>query len=109
MAVVEMAEMKAELRVDFDDEDAVIAAKIDAAQSHLESLLGYKIEEEFPPEGEPPVSMVPADIVGAVKALAAGMYENRESVIVGASAVPTPHGVWEVVTNRRRYSFDGGD
>jgi Phage gp6-like head-tail connector protein len=98
MAIVSLDDMKAELGVTIDDDDAMISAKIDAAQAHLEALLGYAVDEEFP-------SGAPADLVAAVKMLAAGQYENRESTIIGAPAIQTPHGVWEIVTNRRRYSF----
>jgi len=100
MAIVALAEMKAELGVLDNADDALVASKIDAAQAHLEQLLGYPIAEEFPSP-----LVVPADLVAAVKMLAAGFYENRESTLVGVSGMETPHGVWEIVANRRRYSF----
>lgn len=103
MAIVTLADMKQELGIVGDDDDALISAKIDAAQAHLEALLGYQIENRYPPEGSPPVSAVPADLVGAVKMLAAGWYENRESTLVGVSGIEVPHGVWEIVANRRSY------
>lgn len=100
MSIVALAEMKAELGVINDVDDDLIASKIDAAQAHLEALLGYPIAEEYPAP-----LVVPADLVAAVKMLAAGWYENRESTLVGVSGMETPHGVWEIVSNRRRYSF----
>jgi len=96
MAIVTLSDMKSELGITDSVDDAMISAKIDAAQAHLEALLGYEIETEFP-------EAVPADLVAAVKMLAAGQYENRESTIVGVSAMETPHGVWEIVANRRKY------
>lgn len=98
MPIVTLDEMKAELGVTIDDDDDMIEAKIEAAQAHLEALLGYAIDDEYP-DG------APADLVAAIKMLAAGQYENRESIIIGAPAIQTPHGVWDIVTNRRRYSF----
>ncbi|MBN7759992.1 phage gp6-like head-tail connector protein [Nitratireductor aquibiodomus] len=98
MAIVTLENMKAELGVTIADDDALITAKIDEAQAHLEALLGYKIETEFP-------DAAPGDLVAAVKQLAAGWYENRESTIVGVSAIETPHSVWEIVRNRRNYSY----
>jgi hypothetical protein len=106
MAIVDLATMKAELGILDDVDDALITSKIEAAQAHLEALLGFKIEEEFPPIGDPPAVLVPADIVAAVKMLAAGLYENRESTIVGVSAMETPHGVWDIVRERRRYEWE---
>lgn len=102
MAIVTLADMKAELGVTDDVDDTLISAKIDAAQAHLEALLGYVISEEYPAP-----LVVPADLVAAVKMLTAGFYENRESTLVGVSGMETPHGVWEIVTNRRRYTFGG--
>lgn len=103
MAVVSLADMKAELGITTDADDVLITAKIDSAQAHLEALLGYAIKDRWPDDGEPPVSMVPADIIAAVKMLAAGWFENRESSLVGVSGMEVPHGVWEVVDNRRQY------
>ena len=96
MAIVDLAAMKAELGITDSVDDALILSKIDVAQAHLEALLGFEIEPRYP-DG------APADLVGAVKMLAAGWYENRESTLVGVSGMETPHGVWEIVTNRRNY------
>ncbi|MEQ1950556.1 head-tail connector protein [Mesorhizobium sp. CN2-181] len=98
MAIVTLDEQKAHLGVTLDNDDALITQQIDAAQAHLESLFGYVIETEFP-DG------APADIVGAVKMLAAHYYENREASVVGVSVNELPLGVWSVVTERRAYSF----
>ncbi|TGP88930.1 MULTISPECIES: head-tail connector protein [unclassified Mesorhizobium] len=99
MAIVTLAEQKAFVRVDFEDDDAMITQQIDAAQAHLEQLLGFTIETEF---ADPLV--VPADLVGAVMQLAAQRYEYREAVQDNAVA-ETPLGVWDVVRQRRNYSF----
>lgn len=96
MSIVSLAVMKAELGVIDDTDDDLISSKIDAAQAHLEALLGFNIEERYP-------TAVPADLLAAVKMLAAGWYENRESSLVGVSGMETPHGVWEIVNNRRNY------
>ena len=101
MAIVTLSDMKAHLGVTLEADDALITDKIDAAQAHLETLLGYEIDEEF--------QTVPADLKEAVRQLAAHMFENREAVVVGVSAMELPIGLWDVVRNRRRYSFDGGD
>lgn len=100
MAIVTLDDQKAWLGVTLDTDDALISGQIDAAQAHLEQLLGFVIAEEF---AAPLV--VPDDLVGAVKMLAAHMYENREATSVGVSASELPFGVWDVVRERRNYSF----
>jgi len=95
MAIVTLDEMKDELGITDSVDDALISAKIDAAQAHLETLLGYAIEEKYPTP--------PDDLAAAVKMLAAGWYENRESTLVGVSGMEVPHGVWEIVAERRNY------
>ncbi|CAN7499839.1 head-tail connector protein [Mesorhizobium caraganae] len=96
MAIVSLAEQKAHMRVDFNDDDALIQAQIDAAQAHLEQLLGYEIEEEF--------ETVPNDLVEAIMQLAASWYENREATSTDAPR-ETPIGMWDVVRERRNYTF----
>jgi hypothetical protein len=104
MAIVTLDEQKAHLGVTLDTDDNLIGQQIDAAQAHLESLLGYAIAEEWPAP-----LIVPADLIGAVKMLAAHYYENREASVVGISAQEIPMGVWSVVTERRAYNFGYDD
>lgn len=101
MAIVTLAEAKSHLRVEFDDDDEDIEAYVDAAQAHLETMLGYEIAEEF----EAP----PADLKEAVRQIAARFYENREAVVTGTIATELPIGVQDIVRSRRRYTFDVAD
>lgn len=101
MSIATLAAVKADLGILDDADDTLIQAKIDAAQAHLESLLGYEIADEF---DEPP-----ADLVQAVSMLAAHWYENREATIVGVSAAELPMGVADIVRNRRNYTFGAVD
>ncbi len=97
MAIIDLADMKAHLGVLDDVDNALITGKIEAAQAHLESLLGYAIEDEF--------DTVPADLKDAVRQLAAGWFENREAT--GATSImETPMSVWSIVTERRSYAFE---
>lgn len=100
MAIVTLAEQKAHLGVTDDVDDSMISGQIDAAQAHFEQLLGFVVAEEF---ASPLV--VPADLKQAVMQLAAHLYENREATVVGVSAQELPFGVWDVVRERRNYSF----
>ncbi|MEQ1406153.1 head-tail connector protein [Neorhizobium sp. Rsf11] len=98
MAIVDLDDMKEHLRVLYDDDDALITSKIDAAQAHLESLLGYTIETEF--------TTVPSDVIEAVMLLVGHWYENREASVVAATIVDTPLSVWDIVRERRSYAFE---
>lgn len=99
MAIVTLDDMKAHLGVTDDADDSLIEGKISAAQSFLESWLGYEIEEEF-------ASAVPADLVEAVKQQAAHFFENREAVTAGVTLQATLASVEEVIRNRRSYRFE---
>lgn len=100
MSIVTLDQQKAHLGVTLDSDDDLISSQIDAAQAHLEQLLGFVIAEQF---ASPLV--VPADLVEAVKTLAAHWYENREATVVGVSAQEIPFGVWDIIKERRNYSF----
>lgn len=103
--IVDVETLKEQLRVDFDDDDDVIERKIAAAQDHVERHLGFKIEEEYPPAGDPPVSTVPAALIEAVCQLVGHWYENREVVLVGVSAQELPIGVADIIREYRNWSW----
>lgn len=98
MAIVTLAEMKAELGIIDDTDDALITAKIAEAQSWLETFLGYAIEDEF--------ADVPADLAMAVKLQAAHLFENREATAAGISIQMAPNGVEDIIRNRRSYGWE---
>jgi uncharacterized phage protein (predicted DNA packaging) len=98
MAIVILEDMKAHLGVTTDDDDALITAKIDAAQAWLEQMLGYAIADEFP-------DTTPADLVEAVKQVCAHFYENRESTVAGLSILSVPMSVEDTIRNRRSYAW----
>lgn len=103
MAVVSIDELKEQIGWSADlgaADDALMERKIDAAQAHIENLLGFKIEEKF-------TGGAPADLVEAVCQLAAHWIENREATLVGVTAQELPFGVWSIVAENREYSFDG--
>lgn len=83
-----------------DIDDAMLQRKLDAAQNHVERLLGFKIEATFGGEGQDPV---PPALVEAVLQLGAWWYENRETAGEGAREVP--FGVREIITEYRDFSF----
>ncbi|GGG62796.1 hypothetical protein GCM10011415_06470 [Salipiger pallidus] len=83
-----------------DADDGLLQRKLDAAQNHVERLLGFRIEATFGGEGQ---DEVPPALVEAVLQLAAHWYDNREA---GAEAVrELPFGVREIVTEYREFTF----
>lgn len=100
MAILTVDELKQQLNMSSNLDDALLGRKLAAAQDHVERLLGFKIETTYP-------EAVPAALVEAVSQLAADWYENREATLVGVTAVEIPFGVQAIVAEYRSYSFDG--
>lgn len=98
MAIVTTADVKAQLNQTQSVDDVLIGKKIDAAQNHIERLLGFAIEAEYPPP-------VPDALKEAVCQLAAYWYENREPVLIGVSAQMLPLGLDAIVNEYRNWSW----
>jgi uncharacterized phage protein (predicted DNA packaging) len=105
MAIVSLAEIKQQLRIDHDDDDALLTRKIASAQDHLERLLGFKIENTYGGESQDPV---PPAMVECVSQLAAHWYENREATMPDAPEL-LPLSVYDVVSEYRNYSWADED
>lgn len=106
MAIVDLDAVKEQVNQTENFDDALLQRKIDAAQSHIESLLGFTIEDRYPPtDDDEPVSTVPPALAECVLQLAAHWYENRESVLIGINAQPLPLGFDHIVSNFRDYSW----
>lgn len=103
--IVDVKTVKEQLGQTLDIDDALIERKIAAAQDHIESLLGFKIEEEYPPAGTPSVTTAPASLIECVCQLAAHWYENREASIAGVGMTTIPFGVADIVREHRRWSW----
>ncbi|MGA1804439.1 head-tail connector protein [Rhizobium sp. HT1-10] len=110
MPILTVAELKEQLNLTPDlgaGDDALLGRKLAAAQDHVERLLGYKIEANYPPVGNPPVSTVPPALIEAVSQLAAQWYENREATVIGSTVFSIPFGVEQIIQEYREFSFDG--
>lgn len=107
MAIIDLDEIKAQLRIDDSDNDDVLLKKIDAAQGHLERLLGFKLDETAYPDTDDAdfPETVPAPLRECVCQLAAHWYENREAVTMDATAQLLPIGVNDVVNEFRNWSW----
>src|SRR5690606_10215459 len=87
MPIVTIDDFKANSRIEHDDEDDLIEGKIAAAQSQIESWLGFNIVARY--SNDSPAE-IPADLKQAVLALAAHLYEVREASIIGVSIMTVP-------------------
>jgi hypothetical protein len=97
---ISLADLKAQCNVTGATEDAILTRKLAAATAFIERQLGYTLDdEEQLPDG------APADLEEAILMFAAHLYENRESTLVGVSAMVLPMGVGDIVANYRRYTF----
>ena len=103
MAIVQLGDLKEQLSFtdDIGDaDDAMLQRKLDAAQNHVERLLGYVIEDTFGGVDQDPI---PPALVEAVSQLAAWWYDQREAA--GDAAREVPFGVREIVTEYREFTF----
>lgn len=103
MAIAALYDLKDQLAFTSDigeADNALLQQKLDAAQNHVERLLGFGIEATFGGADQDPV---PAVLVEAVLQLAAHWYDNREA---GSDAVrELPFGVREIITEYREFTF----
>lgn len=61
------------LKVDYPDENTLIQSLIIAAQSYTNTMLGYKVSEEFPV-----VDDIPAELTVAALMIIAHWFDNRQ-------------------------------
>lgn len=103
MAIVTIEQLCAQagLTGDAPAEDLLILQqKGDAAQNHIERILGFRIEGEFGGEEQDPI---PEALKEAVLQLAAWWFENRETVTDRDRRLP--FGVSEIVNEYREWTF----
>lgn len=132
MAIVTVQELREQvgLTLDAPDEDQILLQqKGDAAQNHIERMLGFRIEERFgcapvdPASGithngetvthdgfpvthnavEGTNSQIPAALKEAVLQLAAWWFENRDTVTERDRRLP--FGVDDIVNEYREWAF----
>lgn len=104
MSVVTLEEFKDQLQWTADlgaADDALMSRKIEAAQDHVERLLGFTFAATYGGTGQPPV---PPALKEAIFQLAAFWFENREAATDGPR-VTLPFGVAEIVNEYRTWTF----
>ena len=92
--IIEIADLKAHLNLDHDDDDTLLAGKIEAAQAHVSAYVGEDLDQDSP-----------AALKEAVRQLAAHLYENREASIVDGTVRPIPLGFHDLIAPFRAWDF----
>jgi len=100
MAIVSLDDAKTYMRVSHDEEDSLILALVNRAQSHVESLLGFTITSTFGGIGQDPI---PPALSEAVCQIALHWYDTRGAAPEEADQLP--FGVREIVNEHRDWTF----
>ena len=99
MSVVLLADAKAHLNLTTTDDDVLVQALIDAAESYISAFA------QPWPWGAGGAAPTPPAILQAVKILVAHLYENREASLVGVTVAELPFGLFDLLTPWRTWSF----
>ena len=93
MARVSVSELKSQLNLDHDLDDALLGQKIDAAEGYCLSYIGG----EFP-------DPVPVPLLQAIMMLAAFWYERREAGALNCNPYIIPFGVHDILQAYRSWA-----
>ena len=97
----DMATVKMHLRVDGDEEDALIGGYLAAAKAHVEQHCDRKLVESDPVE--PEEMGLTADVEQAILLVVGHWYANREAVVTGTIATLIPLAVERLLWYRKRF------
>lgn len=89
---IDLLFVKSYLKVDFDEDDILISAIILGAQSYVQSMLGYKISEEFPISTD-----IPDELTIACLMIIAHWYDQRQIQTVGTLGVEISFAVSAII------------
>lgn len=92
-----LIDLRAQLNIIDDTDDALLAGKIAAAEAHTTNVTGAQTPVTY--------DDAPADMRQAILMLAAHWFENREATIAGMRADPVPFGFDELIASHRAWVF----
>ena len=99
--MIDLARVKLHLRIDGDDEDAIIAGYFEAAKSHV-AMHCDRVLVETEPTGPEQMGFTP-DVEQAVLLLVGHWYANREAVVTGTNSTAVPLAVDRLLWYRKRF------
>lgn len=99
--MIDLARVKLHLRVDGDQEDALITGYIEGAKSHVAMHCDRELVEGSPVE--PDQMGITADVEQAILLLVGHWYANREGVALGTISTTVPLAVERLLMYRKRY------
>ncbi|MGF6669133.1 phage gp6-like head-tail connector protein [Pseudomonas sp. MWU13-2625] len=99
--MLDMTTVKMHLRVDGDEEDALIGGYLEAAKAHVEQHCDRKLVEADPVE--PDEMGLTRDVEQAILLLVGHWYSNREAVVVGGAPSAVPLAVERLLWYRKRF------
>ncbi|MDI3399655.1 head-tail connector protein [Pseudomonas sp. V88_4] len=99
--MLDMTTVKLHLRVDSDEEDALIGGYLEAAKAHVEQHCDRKLVETDP--AEPEEMGLTRDVEQAILLMVGHWYANREAVVVGGAASAVPLAVERLLWYRKRF------
>jgi uncharacterized phage protein (predicted DNA packaging) len=100
MSVLTVADLKAHSSIYSDDDDAILATFIDAAEEWVGGHIGKSLASYAT---DNPPAAVPERAKQAARMLAAHYYENREAALIGSGASEVPFGVVELLRPLRSW------
>jgi uncharacterized phage protein (predicted DNA packaging) len=96
LSIVPLADLKAHLRVEHNDEDDQLTGMLEAARGYVEAWCGPL--DAFGSE-------IPAALVHALKMYVTHLYENREPVNIGNITSEIPLGFFDLIDPHRLREF----
>ncbi|MGE6320544.1 head-tail connector protein [Pseudomonas oryzihabitans] len=99
--MIELSRVKLHLRVDHDEEDALIQGYLSAAKSHVEQHCDRTLVEANPTG--PEQMLLTKDVEQAILLLVGHWYANREAVVVGNAPTAVPLAVDRLLWYRKRF------
>jgi uncharacterized phage protein (predicted DNA packaging) len=99
--MLDLASVKLHLRVDHDEEDALITGYVEAAKAHVEQHCDRRLVETAP--SEPEEMGLTRDVQQAILLLVGHWYANREAVVAGTIATAMPLAVERLLWYRKKF------
>jgi uncharacterized phage protein (predicted DNA packaging) len=93
--LIALDDVKKHLRVDYADDDALITGYLAASEDVIANYLDRNLYAEGAavPDGDADGIVMPPAVRSAIYLLTGHLFENRESVVIGKTAIDLPMAV----------------